>query len=177
MPDSINSVQIPQESLSVRAVKSGLWVFLLRIIQLFFQTIKIIILAQLLDPYNFGLMGVALLTMAILETFSATGFQAALIQKKEDIKTYLDIAWTVLVLRGFVLFALIYLIAPSISNFFNEPKATPIIQVVGISVIFKAFTNIGVIYFRKETINDSRTECSRTMQYMYLRGKLSFTEK
>lgn len=151
MPESIiNSIQMPHESLSVRAVKSGFWVFLLRIIQLLFQTIKLIILAHLLDPYNFGLMGVALLTMAILETFSATGFQTALIQKKEDIKSYLDIAWTVLVLRGFVLFALLYLIAPYAAIFFNEPKAAPIIQVIGISVIFKALTNIGVIYFRKD---------------------------
>ncbi|KPJ67009.1 MAG: hypothetical protein AMJ43_06310 [Coxiella sp. DG_40] len=150
MPVGINSIQIPQETLSVRAVKSGLWVFLLRIIQLLFQTVKLIILAHLLDPYNFGLMGVALLTMAILETFSATGFQTALIQKKEDIKSYLDIAWTVLVLRGFVLFVLLYLIAPYAAIFFNEPKAAPVIQAVGISVIFKALTNIGIIYFRKD---------------------------
>ena len=150
MSDSINILQMPQESLSVRAVKSGFWVFLLRVIQLLFQAVKLIILANLLDPYNFGMMGIALLTMAILETFSTTGFHAALIQKKEDIKSYLDIAWTVLVLRGFILFALIYLIAPYVSYLFNEPKATLIIQIVGISVIFRAFTNIGVIYFRKD---------------------------
>ena len=150
MPDSINSIQMPQESLSVRAVKSGFWVFLLRIIQLLVQIIKLIILAPLLDSYNFGLMGIALLTMAVLGTFSATGFEAALIQKKENIRSYLDIAWTVLVVRGFALFALLYLIAPYAAIFFNEPKASPIIQVVGISVIFKALTNIGVIYFRKD---------------------------
>ena len=133
-----------------RASKGVFWVFLLRVVQLLLQTAKLMVLAHLLDPYNFGLMGIALLTMAVLETFSTTGFEAALIQKKEDIRSYLDIAWTVLVLRGFFLFALLYLIAPYAATFFDEPAAAPIIQIVGISVVFKALTNIGVVYFQKE---------------------------
>jgi len=143
-------LEISDRSIYGRASKGAFWVFLLRVIQLLLQTIKLMILAHLLDPYNFGLMGVALLTMAVLETFSTTGFEAALIQKKEDIRSYLDIAWTALVLRGSILFALLYLVSPYAAMFFNEPKAAPIIQVVGISVIFKALANIGVVYFQKE---------------------------
>ncbi|MCK4734613.1 MAG: lipopolysaccharide biosynthesis protein [Methanophagales archaeon] len=95
-------------------------------------------------------MGIALLTMATLETFSQTGFHAALIQKKEDIKSYLDAAWTVLILRGLILFTILYLIAPYAATFFNAPEAKPIIQVIGVSFFLQAFTNIGVIYFQKE---------------------------
>ena len=88
--------------------------------------------------------------MATLETFSQTGFQAALIQKKEDIKSHLDAAWTVLILRGFILFTILYLIAPYAATFFNVPEAKPIIQVIGFAILLQAFTNIGVIYFQKE---------------------------
>jgi len=95
-------------------------------------------------------LGIALLTMATLETFSQTGFQAALIQKKEDIKSHLDAAWTVLILRGFILFVILYLIAPYAATFFNAPEAKPIIQVIGFAILLQAFTNIGVIYFQKE---------------------------
>jgi O-antigen/teichoic acid export membrane protein len=140
----------PDTNIYGRASKGVFWVFLLRVVQLFLQTIKLMVLAHLLDPYNFGLMGIALLTMAVLETFSTTGFEAALVQKKEDIRSYLDIAWTVLVLRGFILFALLYLIGPYAAIFFDEPEAAPIIRIVGISVIFKALTNIGVVHFQKE---------------------------
>ena len=140
----------PDRNIYGRATKGVFWVFLLRVVQLLLQTAKLMVLAHLLDSYNFGLMGIALLTMAVLETFSTTGFEAALIQKREDIRSYLDIAWTVLVLRGCALFALLYLIAPYAAIFFNEPEAAPIIQVVGISVILKALTNIGVVYFQKE---------------------------
>jgi lipopolysaccharide exporter len=143
-------LEIPDSNIYARASKGALWVFSLRIVRLLLQTIKLMILARLLDPYNFGLLGVALLTMAVLQTFSTTGFEAALIQKKDDIRSYLDVAWTVLVLRGFVLFAFLYLIAPYAAAFFNEPKAAPVIQAVGISVVFKALANIGVVHFRKD---------------------------
>ena len=140
----------PGKTLSERVVKGGFWVFSLRITQQVFSLIRLIILARILSPNDFGLMGIALLVMATLDTFSQTGFQQALIQKKKDIKSYLDSAWTVLILRGFVLFTILYFIAPYAAIFFKAPEAKPIIQVIGFSVLLQAFTNIGVIYFQKE---------------------------
>lgn len=146
----IRNLNNPGENLSQRAVRSGFWVFSLRIVQQLFSLARLVILARILAPHDFGLLGIALLTMATLETFSQTGFQAALIQKKEDIKSHLDAAWTVLILRGFILFVILYLIAPYAATFFNAPEAKPIIQVIGFAILLQAFTNIGVIYFQKE---------------------------
>lgn len=147
---NINKLIKPGGSLSQRTVRGGFWVFSLRIVQQIFGLARLVILARILAPHDFGLMGIALLTMSTLETFSQTGFQAALIQKKEDIKSYLDSAWTVLILRGFILFAILCLIAPYVAIFFDAPEAKPIIRVIGLAVLFQAFTNIGVIYFHKE---------------------------
>lgn len=138
------------KSLSQRAVKSSLWVFLLRAVQQLFSLARLVILARLLAPEDFGLMGIAFLVMATLDTFSQTGFQQALIQKKCDIESYLDSAWTFLILRSFIIFIILYLIAPYAATFFVAPEAKPIIEVIGLSVIFQAFTNIGIIYFQKE---------------------------
>lgn len=143
-------IETHQESLSHSVIKSGFWVFSLRIVQQLLGLTRLVILARILAPNDFGLMGIALLTMATLETFSQTGFQAALIQKKKDIKSYLDAAWTVLILRGFILFAILYLIAPYVVLFFNTPEAKPIIQVISLSILLQAFTNIGIVYFQKE---------------------------
>lgn len=140
----------PGDNLSQRAVKSGVWVFSLRVVQELFSLTRLMILARVLAPADFGLMGIALLSMATLETFSQTGFHQALIQKKHDIKPYLDSAWTFLILRGVILFATLYLIAPYTATFFDAPEAKPIIQIIGLSVIFQAFTNIGIIHFQKE---------------------------
>ncbi len=140
----------PEKSLYPRVVHGGIWVFTLRITQQFFGLIRIVILARILSPKDFGLMGIALLTMATLETFSQTGFQQALIQKKENIEAYLNSAWTVLILRGVILFGILYLIAPYAAMFFDAPEARLIVQVIGISALLQAFTNIGIIYFQKE---------------------------
>ena len=145
-----NNLITPGGTLSQRVVKGGFWVFFLRIINRGFGLIRLIILARILSPNDFGLMGIALLTMSTLETFSQTGFQQALIQKKENIKSYLNSAWTVLILRGFVLFVILYFIAPYAAVFFNTPEAKPIIRVIGFSILFQAFTNIGITYFKKE---------------------------
>ena len=139
-----------EERLSRKVAISGFWVFALRIVNRGFSFTRLIILASILAPHDFGLLGIALLTMATLETFSETGFQAALIQKKEDVKSYLDAAWTVLILRGLIIFTILYMIAPYAATFFNAPDAEPIIQVMGLSFLLQAFTNIGVIYFQKE---------------------------
>jgi len=146
----INKLTKSGGSLSQRTVRGGFWVFFLRIVQQIFGLARLLIIARILSPNDFGLMGIALLAMATLGTFTQTGFQAALIQKKENIKSYLDATWTVLILRGFILFAILYLIAPYVAVFFDAPEAKPIIQVIGLSVLFQAFTNIGVIYFQKE---------------------------
>jgi O-antigen/teichoic acid export membrane protein len=146
----VNNLKTPGGTLSQKVVKGGFWVFFLKIVSRGFSLIRLIILARILSPSDFGLMGIALLTMSTLETFSQTGFQQALIQKKEDIKSYLDSSWTVLILRGFILFTILYFIAPYAAIFFKVPEAKSIIRVIGFAILFKAFTNIGVIYFQKE---------------------------
>ncbi len=139
-----------EQILFKKVVRGGIWVFSLRIINQLLKLFRIIILARILAPHDFGLMGIALLTMSILETFSQTGFQQALIQKKDEIESYLNSTWTVLILRGLILFSILYFIAPITANFFNVPEAKSIIQVIGFSILFQAFTNISVIYFQKE---------------------------
>jgi len=115
----------PGQTLSQRVVRGGFWVFALRIASQVLFLIRTIVLARVLAPGDFGLMGIALLAMSALGPFSQTGFQAALIQKKEDIEDYLDTVWTVSALRGLVLFAILYLAAPYIALFFDTPAATP----------------------------------------------------
>ena len=122
----------------------------LRIAERAFGLVSLVILARILAPHDFGLIGIALLTMATLDTFSQTGFQAALVQKKDNTNAYLDVAWTVLILRGFILFAILFFIGPHAAILFEAPQAKPIIQVIGFSVLLQTSTSIGVVYFQEE---------------------------
>jgi len=146
----INILINPGDSLGQRVIVGGFWVVAFRTIHQGLNLIKLVVLARILSPNDFGLMGLALLTMGTLETFSQTGFRQALIQRKENIDVYLDGVWSFMVIRGFILFAVLYLIAPMVARFFETPNAEPIIQVVGLAILIQSFTNIGVLYFLKE---------------------------
>ena len=138
------------ESLSTRAIRGGLWVFSLRAINRGLGFIRIIVLARLLAPEDFGLLGIAMLSISTLETFSQTGLKAALIQKKEDVEPYLDTAWTVSGVRGIALFLILFLSAPVIASFFNSPKASLVIRVIALSTLLTGLRNIGIVFFQKE---------------------------
>ncbi len=140
----------PETSLSPRVAKGGMWVFSLRGVEKILGLVKLVILARLLSPNDFGLFGIALLAMSTLETFSQTGFQTALVQKKGDIARYLDTAWTVFIMRSAMLFALLFFSAPYIALFFKVPEASLIIRVIGASILLNGFTNIGIVYLQKE---------------------------
>jgi len=136
--------------LKQKAIRGGLWVFVARVVGRGFSFLRLIILARLLAPEDFGLMGIALLSLATLETFSETGFQQALIQKKQKIEGYLNVTWTFQILRGIILFSLLFLIAPYAANFFGTALAVPLIRLIGVSLLLNGFVNVGVVYFRKD---------------------------
>ncbi|GAH46586.1 unnamed protein product, partial [marine sediment metagenome] len=69
----ISNLTKPGERLSQRVVRGGFWVFSFKIAERAFSLVRLIILARILAPHDFGLMGIALLTMATLDTFSQTG--------------------------------------------------------------------------------------------------------
>jgi len=150
MVEKTKNLSKPRKTLPQKMVQGGVWISSLRIIRKVLGLIRLIIIGRILAPSDFGLMGIALLAMSALETFSTFGFRQALIQKKENIDNYLDAAWTVLIIRGFVIFILLYFMAPYIAIFFHTPAVKPIIQVLGFIAFFQAFNNIGIIFFHKK---------------------------
>lgn len=138
------------ESLSKKVVRGGIWVFALRITSRGLGFIRTIILARLLAPSDFGLLGIAMLAASTLDAFSQTGFQSALIQKKDDVGAYLDVAWTTLAIRGVFLFSVLFLTAPMIAKFFNSTQAELVIMVIAVNMLISGFGNIGIVFFQKE---------------------------
>ena len=146
--------EIPYESQEVslgrRIRRGGVWVFSGRIIRRVLGLLRTIILARLLSPNDFGLFGIALLTMSILDTFSQTGFRQALIQKKGDTRSYLDTAWTIGIIRAIAIAAIIFCAAPLVAAFFNTPPAGAVLRVIGLAIIVQSLCNITVVCFEKE---------------------------
>jgi len=139
-----------EPSLTSRVVKGAGWVFAGKMVGRGLQLVKLVVLARLLAPEDFGLFGIVMLAIATLQTFTQTGFGAALIQRKGDIADYLDTAWTVQVIRALVLAGVLFAVAPVVGWFFDEARAVDLLRVMCISVAIGGFANIGTIYFSKE---------------------------
>ena len=131
-------------------IRGGAWVFALRMTNRGLGLVRTIVLARLLSPEDFGLFGIAMLSISILETFSQTGFHAAVIQKQETVESYLDTAWTVSAVRGMLIFAGLFFFSPLIAAFFNSPHAKTIIRVIALSALLAGFRNVGILFFQKE---------------------------
>lgn len=101
-----------------------------------------IILARLLTPREFGLIGMITVFIAVSESFINSGFSSALIRKKDCTDTDFSTVFFFNLAAGILFFVLLFFSAPAISGFFNEPELTAILQVLGIVLIIDSLTLI-----------------------------------
>jgi O-antigen/teichoic acid export membrane protein len=140
----------PGESFKSQILHSGLWAGLLNFGQRLLDILRLVILTRILLPEDFGLLGVAMIIIMGLRSFSRLGLQEALIEHPdEDVDAYLDTVWVIRVVRGTLLAVIMYGSAGAVSGFFGEPRATPIIQGMSLVVAMEGFFNPAVTYYKK----------------------------
>jgi len=130
------------------------WVGGLRASTRIITFIRVIILARLLTPLQFGVFGVASLVLAFLEVITETGINVFLIQEKKEIKHYVNDAWVVSIIRGLLISLLIVCSSPFISTFFNSPGAQNLLLLISIVPLIRGFINPAVVKFQKELLFD-----------------------
>jgi O-antigen/teichoic acid export membrane protein len=143
-------------SLTHQTARAGLWLTIGDASTRAAAFIKILVLARLLSPADFGIMGVALLVTNWIQYFTELGFNAALIQKRDDIRPYLNTAWTIQVIRTVGLGIVVALGAPLAGRAFGEVAAVPVLQVLALEVLIRGLANPAVVYLRKDL--DTRRE-------------------
>lgn len=140
----------PGGDLTEQSVKSGIWATVTNVLDRFLQLLMVAILARMLSPADFGLLGIALLTLTAFKRFSNIGFDEALIQKASgNVDGYLNTYWSIEILRGALLAGLLVLVAPLVAAFFSEPRATPILRVIALTPVLLGLRNPGIVYFKK----------------------------
>jgi len=150
MQQSTTNSTIVEESLKRKVVKGTSWVFISQITTQFVAFLKNIIIARILSPDDFGLFGIALIALSLFEVLTQTGFSAALIREKDNIEEYLDTTFVVNIIRGVIIFVLLFFSAPLVSIFFENETVIPIVRVISFTFLINGFVNPGTIYFTKE---------------------------
>lgn len=140
----------PGGDLTEQTVKSGIWATITNVLDRALQLLMVVILARILTPDDFGLLGIALLTLTAFKRFSNIGFDQALIQKASgNVDSYLNTYWSIEIVRGALLAGILLLIAPLVAAFFSEPRATSILRVIALTPLLLGLRNPGTVYFRK----------------------------
>jgi O-antigen/teichoic acid export membrane protein len=146
----INHLLADEGSLKQKALRSSVWAFAGNGANQAVALLRMVILARLLAPSDFGVMGVAVMVLGGLDAFSQTGYQAALIQRRGDIHQHLNTVFSIQILRGFLLAGLLYAVAPYIGIFFDNVQAVPVLRAISVSVLINGLSNPATVFFQKE---------------------------
>ena len=101
-----------------------------------------VVLARLLSPREFGLLGMVVIFTAVSQSFINSGFSQALIRKtnceQKDFSTvfYFNLA------TGILLYLALFVMAGPISRYFKEPELFLLIRVIGVILII---SGVGLI--------------------------------
>jgi lipopolysaccharide exporter len=93
-----------------------------------------LILARLLLPEQFGLVGYCLIAIQYLDILNSAGIDSALIARRENLEEAANAAFVANILLGVVCFALTWIIAPSVAVFFKDNSIVPLLRVLGLSL-------------------------------------------
>ena len=128
-----------------------------------------IILARILGPESFGIVGMLTIFIVVIGIFIDSGFSQALIYNKSKNKqTDFSTAFYFNIIIGIIGYAALYLSSPYISTFYKLPILTPILKVLGVTLIIKS---ISIIQQTQFTIKlDFKTPAKITFATTVLSG-------
>jgi teichuronic acid exporter len=109
-----------------------------------------IILARILIPEDFGLVGMVVIFVAVSQTLIDSGFGQALIRKKDATDIDYSTVFYFNILVGFGLYAIVFFSASSISRFYDEPALIPILKVFGLNIVINSISVIQRIKLIKQ---------------------------
>lgn len=122
-------------SLKTKTVKGVGWSFVDSVANQGIAFLVGLVLANLLSPKEYGLVGIILIFVAIFNCIVDSGFSSALVRKKNVAAIDYDTIFISNIIFSGVLFVVCYVSAPFIASFFGEPQLEPLARVMGLIVI------------------------------------------
>src|SRR5580700_6856890 len=108
------------DDLEARALASVKWSSLGAVLARAFQPLILLVLARLLTPADFGVVGVAMVAINIAETLQDLGFGKTLIQTESSVETYANAIFWANLASSIVLYGFIWIGSPWLAVFFKS---------------------------------------------------------
>lgn len=127
-----------------------------------------IVLARLLVPEDFGLIGMMTIFIAVSQSLIDSGFTSALIREKNPSQSDYSTVFYFNLITSVLIYITLFFSSGFISNFYNEPRLENIIKVLSIVIIINSFGLIQRTILIKEV--DFKTQTRITLVSSILSG-------
>ena len=126
------------ESLRGKTLKGMIWSFAENFSLQSIQFIIGILLARVLSPSDYGMVGMLAIFTAVAQTLINSGFSTALVRKTDRTQTDLSTTFYFNIVVGFVLYFILFFSGPLIAKFYDTPLLSDLIKVTAISLILNS---------------------------------------
>lgn len=130
-------------------IKGVFWSFIERFGTQFIMLITQIVLARLLLPYDFGLIGMLTIFIAISQVFVDSGFGSALIQKQDTVNKDYSTVFLCNIIVSVILYFILFFSSPIVAKFFNQSELESLLRFIGLVLIFNSLGVVQFARFRK----------------------------
>lgn len=128
------------KNLGVKTVRGGFWVFVDRFASKAIKFVVSLILARLLGPESFGSIAMATIFFSISRAIIEGGVIDSIIRTKTLNQEILNVGFYLNVCLSFFAYAVIFLSAPFVSDFFGKDDLTYLIRAVSVILVLNAST-------------------------------------
>lgn len=153
------------------AEKTGLgifWNFIEKLSRRGIGLVVTLLLARFLTPEEYGLMAMIAVFIAVANSLMDLGFSHALIRKNNPTEEYFSTAFYSNLLLGIFSYIVLFISAPFVSLFYEEPRLTLLIRVIGIVIIINSFQVVqGIILSRSL---DFKTQLKAAVPTTFISG-------
>jgi O-antigen/teichoic acid export membrane protein len=139
----------PRDDLGTTAARAIAWNYISFASGKVLVLITMTVLARLLTPEQFGIVGFATLVTAYLSVLKDLGLGAAVIQRQDDVEESAQTVFVLNLIIGAVLTSITYLAAPLVASFFREPLVTPLLRVLGFTFVLESLGSMHVVLLKK----------------------------
>ena len=130
------------DNLKQKTVSGVIWSFLEQALARGINFIIGIILARLLTPEDYGLVGMLGIFIGLSNVFIDGGFASALIQSKNRTEKDLSTVHIINVGMSLLIYGILFVCAPLIARFYQQPLLTSITRILSASLIIGAFSSV-----------------------------------
>ena len=159
--------------LKQKTVKGTVWSAVERFSVQGVQFIVMIVMARILTPEDYGLVGMLAIFLAVSQSLIDSGFSQALIRKMDRTETDNCTVFYFNIVVGLVLYLILYFLAPLVAKFYDAPSITSIMRVICISVIINSLV---VVQRALYTVNiDFKTQAKASLSAAIVSGIIGIT--